>query len=228
MTNYLHMTDYLHMTNYLRIAKRSLIATWKKQLSAILPYHPMEGKREVLEAEYAKGSWDYLRSINELPRFNIVAGYCHYFNERGTILEIGCGEGILQEKLNPDQYKRYVGVDISAEAICRAVHKQNEKNLFLREDASTFSPTEKFDTIVFNECLEYFEDPKSLVKRYEPFLEENGIFVVSMFAGLDTVRTKRIWRMLESIYLVKAKASVSTRSGYLWNIKVLVPSNGER
>lgn len=221
------MTSY-NIKNYLRIVKQSLTTTLKKQLSAILPYQPMKGEKEVLETEYAKGSWDYLRNINELPRFSIVAGYCHYFNEMGTILEIGCGEGILQEKLNPHKYKRYVGIDISEEAIRRAAHKQNEKNVFQAEDASTFSPSEKFDIIVFNECLEYFDDPQKLVKRYEPFLEKNGIFIVSMFAGTDTVRTKRIWRMLESIYSVKAKAMVSTRSSYFWNIKVLVPSNGER
>lgn len=216
------------MKDYLHIVKQSLTTTLKKQLSAILPYQPMKGEKEVLETEYAKGSWDYLRNINELPRFSIVAGYCHYFNEMGTILEIGCGEGILQEKLNPDKYKRYVGIDISEEAIRRAAHKQDEKNGFQAEDASTFIPSEKFDIIVFNECLEYFDDPQKLVKRYEPFLEKNGIFIVSMFAGTDTVRTKRIWRILESVYSVKAKATVSTRYSYFWNIKVLVPSNGER
>jgi 2-polyprenyl-3-methyl-5-hydroxy-6-metoxy-1,4-benzoquinol methylase len=204
--------------------KKRMLRMFKRWLSATLPYQPMDGKKEVLDAEYLGGKWDYLRCLNELARFSVVAGYCHHFREKGTILEVGCGEGILQERLCPSKYSRYVGVDISTEAIERASRKQDGKTLFFREDARIYRPDERFDVIVFNECLEYFDDPLSILQRYEHFLAEDGIYVVSMFVGTDTVRTKRIWKMLESLYIAETQTQVSTARGYSWIVKVFKPS----
>jgi 2-polyprenyl-3-methyl-5-hydroxy-6-metoxy-1,4-benzoquinol methylase len=207
-----------------RSVKIRVINRYKLWFSLISPYKPMNGSKEILNIEYSSGMWDYLRELNELSRFSVVVGYCHYFKKKGRLLEIGCGEGILQERLCPSRYSRYVGIDISAEAISRASHKQDEKTFFVIEDASIYSPDERFDMIVFNECLEYFNDPLSLVRRYECFLEEDGIYIISMFVGVDTVRTKRIWKMLESVYTATAETQVSTKSGFSWIIKVFIPS----
>lgn len=205
----------------LRTIEKQVINTWKVWFSAMLPYRPMNGDKELLEAEYSSGVWDYLRGLHELARFSVVVGYCHHFKDNGTILEIGCGEGILQERLCPLKYSRFVGIDISAEAINRASRKQDQRTSYIREDARIYHPNEQFDVIVFNECLEYFEDPLSLVRRYERFLQRDGVYIVSMFVGINTARTKKIWRMLESVYSVKAETRVSTQLGYTWIIKVL-------
>ena len=196
--------------------------TWmsSRWLSTLLPYQPMTGGRDLLNAEYAKGDWDYLRHLTELSRFSVVAGYCHYFHPGAKILEIGCGEGILQERLYSASYERFVGVDISDEAIRRASQKEDEKTIFVREDATVYIPNDTFDIIVFNESLEYFRDPLSTVQRYQHFLEPTGIFIISMFVGMETVRTKRICKLLETVYRPKAETTVSTQSGYSWVIKV--------
>ena len=195
----------------------------KRWLSEILPYRSMAGGSKLLQVEYSSGEWDYLRGLDELARFSVVVGYCHHFKEAGTILEIGCGEGVFQERLCPSKYSRYVGVDIAPEAIRRASCKQDEKTFFVCEDASIYSPDERFDVIVFNECLEYFDDPLSIVRRYERFLEKNGVYIISMFVGIDTVRTKRIWKMLESAYASEVETQVSNKSRWSWVIKVFIP-----
>jgi 2-polyprenyl-3-methyl-5-hydroxy-6-metoxy-1,4-benzoquinol methylase len=183
----------------------------------------MKGGKERLDAEYAAGLWDYLRSVNELPRFSVVAGYCHHFKKGGKILELGSGEGILLERLCPSKYSLYVGVDISREAINRAASKQDKNNIFVRDDVSFFTPEEQFDCIIFNECLEYFDEPLNIVQRYERFLQKDGIYIVSMFVGRDTIRDIRIWKMLDSLYTTEANARISTRSGFSWTIKVYLP-----
>jgi 2-polyprenyl-3-methyl-5-hydroxy-6-metoxy-1,4-benzoquinol methylase len=203
--------------------KKRLLRICQYWTSAVLPYRSMNGEKSVLEGEYSSGVWDYLRGLDELSRFSVVAGYCHYFKKKGAILEIGCGEGILQERLNPLEYSRYVGVDISAEAIKRAAHKQDERTSFVREDASIYAPETGFDVILFNECLEYFADPLRLVQRYESFLEKHGLYIVSMFVGRDTARANRIWKMLASRYTPEAQTRVSTKPGYTWIVKVFIP-----
>lgn len=191
--------------------------------SHVLPARPMRGGRELLDAEYAAGVWDYLRDVEEQPRFSVIAGYCHQFKPGGNILEVGCGEGLLQERLCGDRYARYLGVDISENAIARAASKQSENVEFVVGDASTFRPEYRFDVVVFNESLEYFAQPERLLRRYEEFLAEDGIYIASVFVGTDNVRHKHIWKTIDSLYPTVARTRVSTGSRLTWNIRVLVP-----
>jgi SAM-dependent methyltransferase len=216
------MTLQLFGVDRCSIGKR-VVNLCKRGLSALLPYRPMDGRRQALDAEYSNGLWDYLREVEELSRFSVVVGYCHHLKNRGSILEIGCGEGILQERLNKILYSRYVGVDISPEAISRAAHKADENTWFIAEDANSYVPNERFDIIIFNECLEYFANPLSLVRRYESFLKDDGIYIVSLFVGVDTARTKKIWKMLDSIYPSETETRVSNKKKYTWMIKVYMP-----
>jgi 2-polyprenyl-3-methyl-5-hydroxy-6-metoxy-1,4-benzoquinol methylase len=196
---------------------------YKRAVSSVKPYQPMDGGRELLDRQYATGVWDYLRGLEELSRFSVIAGYCHYLKNQGSILEIGCGEGLLPERFDGAKYSRYVGVDISAEAVRRAAARENAKTSFITADAAVYVTAERFDVIVFNECLEYFSDPLSVVRRYEPFLREHGIFIVSMFVGLDTARTSRIWRSLGAVYTPRAVTRVTNEDRYTWIIKVFSP-----
>lgn len=199
----------------------------RRWMSRVLPYCEMPGGRERLDQQYARGSWDYLWGRDELARFSVLVGYCHFLKPGGRLLEIGCGEGILRTRLDPARTARYVGVDISAEAIRRAAARHDgsggPRTSFVCADAASWEPGEAFDLVLFNECLEYFEDPLALVRRYEPFLAPDGAFVVSMFAGLDTVRTRRIWRRLEGAYEVVDATRVTNRADYTWVLEVLRP-----
>lgn len=195
----------------------------KRLLSMVLPYRKLNGGREKREAEYRSGTWDYLWGIEELARFSVVAGYCHHLRPGASILEIGCGEGILQRRLDPTRYSRYVGVDISAEAVRRAAARDDASANFVCEDAELYEPREIFDVVVFNESLEYFHDPVGLVRRYEPYLAADGVFVVSMFVGSETARTGKIWKRLQSVYRPRDATRVTNMAGQSWVIKVFAP-----
>lgn len=191
-------------------------------LSWIRPYRPMQGGGELLDSEYRSGTWDYLVSDRELPRFSVVAGYCLRQGEGKRVLEIGCGEGFLPERLGTSRYVRFVGVDVSAAAIERAKAKGHPNATFVAEDASVFEPDSAFDVIVFNEVLEYFPDPLGLVRRYERFLSADGCFVVSQFRATENARTRKIWKMLHRTYTSPLRAQVTTAPRYTWNIEVLL------
>jgi 2-polyprenyl-3-methyl-5-hydroxy-6-metoxy-1,4-benzoquinol methylase len=218
------MTTTARLKNLIAIVRHETGRRWRRLWSAVLPYRPMDGAKEVLDSEYARGSWDYLRGSSELPRFSVVAGYCHHFKPGGSILEIGCGEGILQERLDPAKYSRYLGVDLSSEAIQRASRNQDSKTRFASADARSFRPEERYDAIVFNEVLEYFEDPLRILERYEPFLQPGGVFIVSMFVGGESNRSNRIWKQIRSRYAAEAETKVTTLPAYTWIIKVFTPS----
>jgi 2-polyprenyl-3-methyl-5-hydroxy-6-metoxy-1,4-benzoquinol methylase len=193
---------------------------YRTLLSVVKPYEPMAQGAQVLDSQYASGEWDYLRSIGEAPRFGVVSAYCSHLAAGGSILEIGCGDALLFEKLDRENYGHFTGVDISQIAIDRTRKFWNDKTDFHCSDAETFTPDRLYDLVVFNEVLEYFDDPLALLRRYEAFVSPNGHFVVSMFAGLETARTRKIWSRLADRYALVAKAQVSTLRRYRWNIRV--------
>ncbi|MGR7024931.1 class I SAM-dependent methyltransferase [Geodermatophilus sp. URMC 62] len=194
-----------------------------KLLSLVKPYEAMPQGRALLDAQYEAADWDYLRSITEAPRFGVVAAYCHRLAGSSTLLEVGCGEGILLEHLDRSRFDHYTGVDISSVAIDRARALEDHRVTFVCASAEDYVPERTHQLIVFNEVVEYFDDPLDVVRRYEPFLAPDGRVVVSAFAGVDTARTRRIWKQLGRRYETEAHTRVSTQRDHLWNIKVLRP-----
>ena len=198
----------------------------RKLLSRVTPYRPMGQGQHLLDTQYASAEWDYLRNIEEAPRFGIVSAYCRLLASGGSLLEIGCGEGFLLEQLDRSRYRHFTGIDISAVAIERARALEDDRTVFVRAEAESYVPDRTFEVIVLNEVLEYFDEPLELVRRYEPFLAPGGHLVASMFAAPYTARSQRIWKMLERRYEVAAHSRVRVARDYQWNVKVLrVPAS---
>ena len=154
----------------------------------------------------------------ELARFSLLVGYFEYFKGGGSILDVGCGVGILAERLGPHAYSQYVGLDIQAEPIRAASRNTDKKTAFRRADANSYTPPETYDAVVFSESLYYLARPLEVVHRYARRLERDGVLIVSMvaFPGAD-----RYWNELEAAYRVLDEATVSSKSGITWTCKVL-------
>jgi SAM-dependent methyltransferase len=195
--------------------------TVRKALWKLLPYRPDRVPQGHYERLYASGSLDWYKDLSELARYSVVIGYCHYFKPSGAILDVGCGEGILQERLEPNTYTQYVGIDLSNTAISRATERQDDKTSFVVADFNTYVPNAQFDIIIFNECLYHADDPLSVVKRYERFLKDDGLFIVSI---CDHERVKKVWKLLEVAYPVRDAVHISHPSTFSWTIKTLIPS----
>jgi len=164
------------------ILKLSSIATKVKHRlkRIIIPLTPIDRSRDQWEAQYSSGYWEFLRSYDELPRYSIIVGYCQKLGDGLSILDIGCGEGILAEKMGPHMCANYVGIDISDKAIKIARKHGYPASEFQAIDATKFVPDFAFDVIVFNEIVCYLPDPVTEINRYRESLNPDGILVVSM------------------------------------------------
>jgi 2-polyprenyl-3-methyl-5-hydroxy-6-metoxy-1,4-benzoquinol methylase len=180
--------------------------------------------REVWESQYRSGFWDYLSNREEVSRYSVIVGYIQYFKPAHSILDIGCGAGILQERLGSCGYTRYVGLDLSEAAIEQAQRRVDAKTLFIHGDADAYMPLERFDIIIFNESLHYFDHPLESFARYTPFLKENGLIITSLFR---TTRSMAIRRRLTERYPVLVETKIiNSRKGFTWfcDIFVLLPN----
>jgi 2-polyprenyl-3-methyl-5-hydroxy-6-metoxy-1,4-benzoquinol methylase len=132
------------------------------------------------DEQYVAGRWAYLGELAEMARFSVLAGYLRHFKPGGAILDVGCGEGVLAERLPRGDYRRYVGVDLSAAAIEQAGRSLAPSASWIAADAQTYAPTERFDAIVFNEVVYFFSDPAATVERYAGALNDGGILLFSI------------------------------------------------
>jgi 2-polyprenyl-3-methyl-5-hydroxy-6-metoxy-1,4-benzoquinol methylase len=166
------------------------------------------------EAQYAAGRWDFLAQLSELARFSVLAGYICHLKPGGTVLDTGCGQGVLLHRLPRSCYSKYVGIDVSGSAISVAQAQGNECSTFFAADCDEYSPAEHFDVIVFNEVLCCLRDPLRTVERYARSLNPGGLLLVSLCTaarGSSTIlrRLKRAYATVDEVRIVHSGRKVS-------------------
>src|ERR1700720_4833296 len=152
------------------------------------------------EAQYKSGYWMYLNDLHEAPRYAVLGVLLQSLGANGSIVDIGCGTGILLRHLRMVGYNRYLGIDISEHAIREADQFRDSKTEFVAANVEHFVPVGPFNSAVFNECLYYLSDPLAVVDRYTKALQCNGIFITSVFKS--SVRKMMMVRKLERLYRI--------------------------
>lgn len=189
-------------------------------LCRLIPYEPIRVTSNKWETAYAGGVWDWIGKVDQLSRYSIITGYCHFYKPSASILDLGCGEGWQAERMDKLKYHDYLGIDISSEAINRARKFEDEKTEFRSMNVEDVSLDKEYDIIIFNEILYYLDDPVAMMDRLIEGLTEDGIMIVSMY---NSEMTKKLWRAIESKYTVLDEVGLKNRKGVVWYVKVLTP-----
>jgi 2-polyprenyl-3-methyl-5-hydroxy-6-metoxy-1,4-benzoquinol methylase len=193
----------------------SMLARGTYRRDAVLP--------QSWEDEYGSGKWSYMNGLHELGRYSIIVGYCGFFKADGAILDVGCGEGILQQKLAPTGYRRYLGIDLSEVALAKAMFRADQRTEFQLGNIESFTPEGKFDIIIFNEILYYCSNPTAVIRRLACCLEPDGVMIASIWTSPRGRRKAlQIWRMLDAIAEVMDSTTAANRE--TWTIKVFRPT----
>ena len=149
-------------------------------------YGPSSIKKKLWDRDLSSGKWDFIDD---------TAGDCVYpflekYANHGNILDLGCGPGNTANELTSDAYKTYIGVDISAAALEKAVRRTKEngradKNSFVVSDFLGYAPTQDFDIILFRESLYHvpYGQVKPILDKYSKHLKTGGVFIVRLYAG---------------------------------------------
>jgi len=110
-------------------------------------------------------------------------GWISDFIKEGSILDLGCGNGMLSLSYAFNNTRRVVGIDLNIKAIkfCnKFLTKYNiVKSKYKQGLIENFKTTEKFDNIFLCEILEHVEDPTTLLDVAEKHLKPKGIIFIT-------------------------------------------------
>jgi SAM-dependent methyltransferase len=140
-------------------------------------------RSKIWNDEFAAGLWNYIDHTVTDPIYGLIEKY----SNNGAILDVGCGTGNTSIEVKVEKYTKYRGVDISQVAIDKAVSRSRDNgrahvNSYVCADMLSYVPDEKYDLIVFRECLWYVRRSQALgmLRRYADFLKGQGKFLVSI------------------------------------------------
>ena len=174
-----------------------------------------------VDGEYRSGAWAHFHQLPELPRQSVITGYVTQLHRNPAILDLGCGSGRLAQLFQPHPFRRYLGVDLSAEGIRMSRELQLTGCEFVQGNFETWRPAETFDVIMFSECIGYAVDPGALVAAFLPWLAP-GTVVISHFRH---GHWRAHWRRIEQHVQAFASISVANAQDQTWDIKLLRASS---
>ena len=177
---------------------------------------------------YSGDSWskDYedgydLDRANQDGRYGALVALIMRYGGDGPLLDAGCGDGILAEKIRQVSDAEIHGIDYADSAVKMAVGRSIEGARFEQADFREFTTATKFSAVIFNEALYYVDDSVGTLKAFAAHLADDGVLIVSMF---ETLVTRRIWRMIgrhfEQLHGVRVE---DEESGRAWKIRILKP-----
>lgn len=108
-------------------------------------------------------------------------------NRKITILDFGCGSGILFEKLKKlNPHSRLIGIDVSKEAIKLAREKFPNDNFYIIQDGQTFPISDKsIDFILATDVIEHvYETNKTLAEFYRILKPDGKLLLTTPYHGL--------------------------------------------
>ena len=146
-------------------------------------FHNWRRKRR-WDKQYKRGQWENLKSEQESKRYyQIIDYFKKYGASNPVILDIGCGDGVLNERMQDLEYSHFIGLDFSKVSIEQAEKKNFPKSEFISEDVVTYRPARSFDVIVFNEAFYYIHETEkdNVLNRMLASLNNNGIIIASIY-----------------------------------------------
>ncbi|MBU3102009.1 MULTISPECIES: class I SAM-dependent methyltransferase [Clostridium] len=99
-------------------------------------------------------------------------------SQRNTVLDVGCGSGILALELSK-HYKDVIGIDISEQMLSIANLKRKKENIqYINMDANKLNFNNKFDFIVSRTTFHHLSDVPTILNKIKALLNKNGRFVI--------------------------------------------------
>lgn len=112
---------------------------------------------------------------------------------KGTVIDLGCGEGTVAKYLAHIKSRRIIGVDNDK----KRLNKSNQQNLkFVYGDIREY-PLTKADTIIFSDVLHHlnYDDQKKLLSKVSKSISKDAVLLIKEIDLGELIRSNlsRFW-----------------------------------
>jgi len=150
--------------------------------------YPIPGN---LSDYYPKLYWQHLGKFSNPRQWlhnsyqKVRAGWFKRYLTKGTVLDVGAGEGIFGKMLGNNftvTNLEYPGAQVRNKSV-------------IKSDFLTWEPKQKFDGIVFLESLEHVTNPKKYLEKAASLLEKDGYIFVEYprFSSFESRLLGKYW-----------------------------------
>jgi O-antigen biosynthesis protein len=122
------------------------------------------------------GKYDFFDS----DVFGVHSKIVDYIGFNKKVLDVGCAEGNISEKLHSHECE-VIGIEIdeksaqTAKQYCNAVIIGDVESVKLTEGYANY-----FDIILFADVLEHLKEPSNVLKRFKYYLKDDGYIIISI------------------------------------------------
>jgi SAM-dependent methyltransferase len=180
-------------------------------VTGVRAYKPQgPGDASAWDELYEAGHLDYYSEPDALARYGVLAAYVTHFGAR-SILDVGCGPGLLRPHVEGVGFTRYLGIDPSRVAIERASRFEDERTSFAvaERPAPGSGP---FDVVVCNDMLYYVDDAGAFLDHVRDLLEPGGYVISAVWRHPgDTVLQRRLGERFDLVDRVLVKQLADER-----------------
>lgn len=176
--------------------------------------------KSIWEKQFGGKDWDYLYAEAEKDHYLIIVDLFTKYGS-GKILDVGCGQGVLYHYLKAAAAPlNYLGIDISGNAITKAKAAFPDVS-FEQLDFDYRNLEGKFDVIIFNETLYYFNRPLDTIQKcIDQNLNKGGCFIVSM---CDYIGHEVIWAKLKQRFNFLHIEEITNLNQQKWKVVLFRP-----
>lgn len=188
--------------------------------AGLAPYRPVDRASIAdWDGEYARGELEYYADLRQLGRYSLLLGYIRHIGA-SSVVDIGCGAGVLADRARDLRFDRWVGVDPSPSAVDQAREALSDDSRCSFEVGDR--PREgfgAFDVVIFNEVIYLVPDPAGTLDAVAGELHPGAHVLTSIWRHASE---RGLYRLLderfELVDAVVARNAVDERSDRGWRV----------
>lgn len=141
-------------------------------------------------------------------RLDFITGVLHEsLPEKATILDVGCGNGIISRNLGRKGFN-VLGVDVSPKTIEKAKSLNDLPNVTFKVlSAEELSVSEtKYHAIICSEVIEHLSKPSLLLNALHQSLQPNGVLIVTVPNGKGP----------RELFVTRPIQNMQKKNGFMW------------
>lgn len=145
--------------------------------------------------------WRGLDDDTNRPRYEAIVSL---IPSSCSVLDVGCGEGVLSDYLPHANRLKYTGIEPVEEAAIKGRRQRGVK--IISATAEQFAGSDKYDFIVFNEMLYYCSNPVKVLTKFSGMLAPGGRMIISIYLRPENIGLKHRF-----LHLLQPKKPLSNK-----------------